>query len=190
MNGGSDEDEDDTQSGGSGGRGGARSRRCCGRRRRRWLGWARSLPRGSRHPAQGQAGVAYQAVTGWLECEECEEGQLEVVLKQGELAVPSLGAALERGPSPASLERVRMHLEKSHRDLVEYARTHDEVKVALKEEEYVKAYLENYRALHASRAAEALGKIGGEAARKYLEAAAKRPLRADVQAVVKKHLGK
>ena len=131
-----------------------------------------------------------QAVTGWLECEECEEGQLEVVLKQGELAVPSLGAALERGPSPASLERVRMHLEKSHRDLVEYARTHDEVKVALKEEEYVKAYLENYRALHASRAAEALGKIGGEAARKYLEAAAKRPLRADVQAVVKKHLGK
>jgi hypothetical protein len=129
-----------------------------------------------------------KAVIGWLECEECEERQLEGVLKYGELAVPSLGAALERGPSPASLERVRMHLEKSHRDLVEYAKTHDEVKVSLKEEEYVKAYLENYQALHASRAAEALGKIGGEAARKYLENATKLRLRADVQAVVRKSL--
>jgi len=131
-----------------------------------------------------------KAVIGWLECEECEERQLEAVLKQGELAVPALGAALERGPSPASLERVRMHLEKSHRDLVEYAKTHDEVKVSLKEEEYVKAYLENYRALHASRAAEALGKIGGEAAKKYLEGASKLNLRSDVQAVVRKSLGR
>ncbi len=131
-----------------------------------------------------------KAVIAWLECEECEEKQLEGVLRLGEKAVPALGAALERGPSPANLERVQMHLEKSHRDLVEYSKTHDEVKVALTEEEYVNVYLENYRALHASRAAEALGRIGGEAARKYLEAASKRNLRADVQAVVKKSLGR
>jgi hypothetical protein len=137
-----------------------------------------------------QAFELRKAVIGWLECEECEEGQLEAVAKQGELAVPALGAALERGPSPASLERVRMHLEKSHRDLVEYSKTHDEVKVGLKEEEYVKVYLENYRALHASRAAEALGKIGGEAAKRHLENASKLGLRADVQAVVKANVAR
>jgi hypothetical protein len=131
-----------------------------------------------------QALAVRQAVVAWLECEECTEGQLEGVLKQGPLAVPSLAAALERGPSPASLEKVRRHLEQSHRNLVEYSRTHDEVKVELNEEEYVKLYLENYRANYGIRAAQALGKIGGDAARKSLEAASKLSLREDVKKVV------
>jgi hypothetical protein len=130
------------------------------------------------------------AVTAWLECEECTEGQLEAVLKQGELAVPARGAALERGPSPASLERLQMHLEKNYRDLLVYAETHDEVKVDLKLEEYVKLYLENYRASHAARAAEALGRIGGEAAKARLEAASRLRLRSDVQAVVQESVRK
>jgi hypothetical protein len=144
---------------------------------------------GQEMPA-GQALEVRQAVVAWLECEECTEGQLEGVLKLGALAVPSLGAALERGPSPASLERNQIHLEQTYRNLVEYARTHDEVKVELKEEEYVKLYLENYRANYGVRAAEALGKIGGEAARKHLDNASKLGLRADVQAAVKESAGK
>lgn len=145
---------------------------------------------GQRAASPEEALELRKTVIAWLECEECGEKQLDSVVNLGEKAVPALGAALEHGPSPANLERVQMHLEKSHRDLLEYAKTHDEVKVALKEEEYVKAYLENYRALHASRAAEALGKIGGEAAKKHLENASKLGLRSDVQAVVKKSLGK
>jgi hypothetical protein len=128
-----------------------------------------------------QALAVRQAVVAWLECEECTEGQLEGVLKQGALAVPTLAAALERGPSPASLEKVRMHLEQTHRNLVEYARTHDEVKVELGEEEYVKLYLENYRANYGIRAAQALGKLGGDGARKSLESAVRLPLRDDVK---------
>lgn len=124
-----------------------------------------------------------QAVTAWLECEECTEGQLAAVLKQGELAVPSLGAALERGPSPASLERLQLHLERNYREMAEYARTHDEVKM-LGEKEYLQIYLDNYRANHAARAAEALGKIGGANAQKILEGASKLALRADVLQVV------
>jgi hypothetical protein len=126
-----------------------------------------------------------QAVTAWLECEECTEGQLESVAKLGELAVPSLAAALERGPSPASLERLQLHLERNYREMSVYAETHDEVKMDLKLDEYVKIYLENYVASHRARAAEALGKIGGEGAKTRLEAASKLKLRADVLAVVR-----
>ena len=125
-----------------------------------------------------------KAVVAWLECEECTEGELEGVLRLGEVAVPTLGAALERGPSPASLEKVRMHLESSYRNLVEYARTHEEVKIDQSEEEYVKQYLENYQANYAVRSAQALAKLGGPEARKLIDAAGKRKLREDVAVVV------
>jgi hypothetical protein len=126
-----------------------------------------------------------KAVVSWLECEECTEGELEKLLRYGELAVPTLGAVLERGPSPASLERYRLHLESSYRNLIEYSRTHDEVKIDQSEEEYVKQYLENYQAHHAVRSAQALAKLGGVEARRILDAAGKRKMREDVSVVVR-----
>lgn len=137
-----------------------------------------------------QALALRQAVTAWLECEECTEGQLEAVAKLGELAVPSLGAALERGPSPASLERLQTHLERNYREMAVYAETHAEVKMDVKLDEYVKIYLENYVAGHRARAAEALGKIGGANARARLESASKLKLRSDVLAVVRESANK
>jgi hypothetical protein len=128
--------------------------------------------------------AARKAIVAWLECEECTEGELEAVLKLGQAAVPSLAATLERGPSPASLEKLRLHLESTYRQLVEYSRTHEEVKIDFSQEEYVKVYLENYVANHGVRAAQALGRIGGETARKSLENAGKLPLREDVKKVV------
>jgi len=125
-----------------------------------------------------------KAVVTWLECEECTEGELEQLLKYGEAAVPTLAATLERGPSPATLEKYRLHLESSYRNLIEYSRTHDEVKIDQSEEEYVKQYLENYQAHYAVRSAQALAKLGGVEARRSLEAAAKRKMREDVNVVV------
>jgi len=125
-----------------------------------------------------------QAVVAWLECEECTESELETVARYGELAVPTLGAALERGPSPASLEKYRLHLESTYQKVVEYSRTHDEIKLEQSQEEYVKMYLENYQANYVVRSAEALGKVGGREAARFLEAASKRKVREDVDAVV------
>jgi len=125
-----------------------------------------------------------QAVVAWLECEECTDGELDAVAKYGELAVPTLGAALERGPSPASLEKYRLHLESTYQKLVEYSRTHDEIKLEQSEDEYVKMYLENYRANYTVRSAEALRKLGGREAVRFLEAASKRKIRDDVDAIV------
>ncbi|HEU5134993.1 MAG TPA: hypothetical protein VFU13_07600 [Steroidobacteraceae bacterium] len=127
-----------------------------------------------------------QAVVAWLECEECTEGELEVVARYGELAVPTLGAALERGPSPASLEKYQLHLESTYQKMVEYARTHEEIKLEQSQDEYVKMYLENYRANYAVRSAEALRKIGGRDASRFLEAASKRKMREDVDTAVLK----
>ncbi len=125
-----------------------------------------------------------KAVVAWLECEECTEGELEAVARYGELAVPTLGAALERGPSPASLEKYQLHLESTYQKMVEYARTHEEIKLEQSQDEYVKMYLENYRANYAVRSAQALGKVGGPEARRLLDAASKRKTREDVDAVV------
>jgi len=129
-----------------------------------------------------------KAVVTWLECEECTDGELERLLRYGEVAVPTLGAVLERGPSPASLEKYRLHLESSYRNLVEYSRTHEEVKLEQSEDEYVKQYLENYQAHYAVRSAQALAKLGGVGARKILEVASKRKMREDVNAVVQDSL--
>lgn len=125
-----------------------------------------------------------KAVVTWLECEECTDGELERLLRYGEYAVPMLGAVLERGPSPATLEKYRLHLESSYRNLIEYSRTHDEVKIDQSEEEYVKQYLENYQAHYAVRSAQALAKLGGVEARRILDAAGKRKTREDVSLVI------
>ena len=129
-----------------------------------------------------------KAVITWLECEECTDGELERLLKYGEAAVPTLAAVLDRGASPASLEKYRLHLESSYRNLVEYSRTHDEVKIEQGEDEYVKQYLENYQAHYAVRSAQALAKLGGAGARRSLEAASQRKMREDVNRVIQDSL--
>ena len=129
-----------------------------------------------------------KAVVTWLECEECTDGELERLLKYGEVAVPTLAAVLDRGPSPASVEKYRLHLESSYRNLVEYSRTHDDVKIDQGEDEYMKQYLENYQAHYAVRSAQALSKLGGVEARRSLEAASQRKMRDDVNQVVQESL--
>jgi hypothetical protein len=132
-----------------------------------------------------QAAEVRHAVVAWLECEECEEGQLEAVKRLGVNAVPTLGATLERGPSSASRERARRHLEESYVKIAEHVKKNPEEKLEVSQEEYVKLYLENYTANYKVRSAEALAAIGGEQARKLLaEAAASKGSRADVQAAI------
>ena len=126
-----------------------------------------------------------RAVIAWLECEECEEGQLEAVRKLGAQAVPTLGATLERGPSAASRDRARRHLEDSYAKIAEYVRKNPEEKLDVSQEEYAKIYLENYSANYQVRSAQALAAIGGDEARKLLSTAvARKSQREDVRAAI------
>jgi len=137
-----------------------------------------------------QAAEVRHALVEWFECEECTEGQLDRVVKFGQLVVPSLGATLREGPPPASIEELRQHLLANYRNLAEYQSTHPDepVKLPMGEAEYVKTYLDNYVALYQVRAATALGTIGGPAAREALLSA--RPVRSDVRSAVEQALAK
>ena len=131
-----------------------------------------------------QTEAARQALVDWLECEECEEGQLEAVVKLGERVVPSLRAALVEGASPATEELLRRELAARHDELQEYATTHPEAKVASSKEEFVAMYVGNLHAQYKTRAAQALSRIGGPAAARALEEGLQRAERPDVRASV------
>ena len=131
-----------------------------------------------------------QKVVTWLECEECEDGELELVLKEGDLAVPTLSAALLKGPSPASLELLRLGLEKRYDDLQLYRKNHKDVKLTQSKKEFVSHYMGNYGSLYRIRAAEALSAIASKQARKALQAASKESYREDVDQAVKQFLKK
>jgi len=131
-----------------------------------------------------EAAQARRTISAWFECEECEEGQLEAVVKLGPVVTPSLAATLRQGPSPAKLEELRRHLIANYRILKDYQKTHPETEVPMNQQEYVETYLGNYIALYRSRAAIALGRIGGDEAKNALDQAMKAPLREDVRRVV------
>ena len=129
-----------------------------------------------------------QALVLWLECEECEEGQLEQVLEYGEQLTPLLIGSLQAGAAPASAELYRRALEKRHDEMVAYSADHPNAAPTLPKDEFVALYLGNHDALVRTRAAQALGEIGGPAAVTALEKAAGRDQRDDVISVIKNAL--
>ena len=130
------------------------------------------------------------AIIDYMECEECTEGQLKKLVNYGSKVVPSLERILKEGPSDAKKETLLTHLQKSYRDLVAYQQTHPENKVTMKEDEYIKTYMDNYVALYQSRAIVALTTIGGPTAKKALQSASDIQLRADVKTVLDENLKK
>ena len=137
-----------------------------------------------------QSTEARRALAEYLECEECNSGELEALVKFGQWVVPSLAATLRDGPAPAMRELYRRQLIATYQDLKKYEASHPEARVPMREEEYVKTYLDNQDALHRIRAATALATIGGDEARKSLELAQQAPYRDDVKATVKASLEK
>ena len=135
-----------------------------------------------------QAADARRQIVAWLECEECESGELEAVVKLGETAVPTLAATLREGPSPATREKVRLHLVDTYANLRKQARA--ESKVDMSEDAYVKMYMDNYDALYRVRSAQALAAIGGAGAQRALEAAKGYTLREDAREAVNQSLQK
>lgn len=132
-----------------------------------------------------QSAAMRQALVEWLECEECEEGQLEAVVKYGEPLKPLLISALDQGASPASIELYRRALAQRHDELVAYSQDNPEAAPTLPKDEFVALYLGNYNALYRTRAAEALAEIGGQDAIDALNRAAASAQREDVAAHIR-----
>lgn len=138
----------------------------------------------------GQVLPAHQRLEMWLECTECDRGELKAVATLGALAVPSLITTLKKGPSQAKREIMRLRLMRSYKQLTEYEDSPHVLTSTESEADYIAHYSENYVAQYQIRAAIALAEIGGPAARHALEEAQTAPLRKDVQRVVNKSLEK
>jgi hypothetical protein len=124
----------------------------------------------------------------WLECEECIDGELEAVLELGPVAVPSLAATLRDGPSPATREKLRRELRIRYGELRDYVQQHPAAGFDEAEDVWVDEQLANDVARYQARSAEALARLGGPEARRALAEALGKPLRPDVEAVVRKSL--
>jgi hypothetical protein len=137
---------------------------------------------------------ARRSMVAYFECGECNDGQLQRVASLGDYAVPSLSATLKNGPSNASNERMRLHLVEQHRRIVEYRRTHSgpaRAPTPDDEPQFVRQFLDNYKARYQIRAATALAAIGTPDARKALEESLQGDrLRSDVRDVVNEALGR
>src|SRR2546422_1358634 len=131
-----------------------------------------------------QVTEAHQLLEMWLECTECDQGELKAVASLGTIVVPSLITTLQQGPSQAKREIMRLRLMRTYKQLSEYKDSHHVLTATESEPEYIAHYLENYMAQYQIRATIALAEIGGPAVRHALEEAQATPLRKDVERVV------
>lgn len=137
-------------------------------------------------PVQSEA--ARVAMVDWLECEECEENQLENVLKHRAMLEPLMISTLQKGVAPANRELYKRELEKRYDELVAASKTHPQTKPSSSKEEFVNRYLDNLTAQYQTRAAKALGAFGGDRSRQALQSALAEQKREDVRKVIEQAL--
>ncbi|HET7219507.1 MAG TPA: hypothetical protein VFJ02_15730, partial [Vicinamibacterales bacterium] len=124
-------------------------------------------------------------IDAWLECVECNAGELQAVVKLGQSAIPRLAPSLLDGPPPPKLQSYERYLRKMYADMKAYEKTHPKSVVPYTEDEFVKRDMAKYTNLYRVRAARALGEIGGPEAAKLLDQALALPLDPYVVAKVK-----
>jgi hypothetical protein len=134
--------------------------------------------------SEEEAGNPAQALANWLDCEQCEHGELDAVTRHGEGTMPGLTVALNQGPSAATRDGLGRALAERYEQLVEQSKKNRHVPIGGTRERFVEFYVGGLDAQHRIRAAEALAAIGGERARAALETAATQAQHDDVRAVI------
>jgi hypothetical protein len=124
-----------------------------------------------------------EAIRRWMQCVECDRGELDTVRTAGDAAVPTLRAYLLDGPEPEREDSVRRYLEWAWDTLVAEPSTHV-TPIHFNKTLMLQTFLGNLDATYRTRAARALQVIGGRDARAALDSARRLPLRPDVAHVV------
>lgn len=126
------------------------------------------------------------ALDRWLECVECNQGELTAVLARGALVLPPLRQVLLQGPDSTKLRVLEDYLaQRAQRiqDSVPLPPIHPPPhhgQLNADAQLYVDTFLSNYTAVVERRAALALAKIGGPEAKVALQQASALNLRSDV----------
>ena len=150
-----------------------------------------TAPLRAQKPDPQQSRAIQRALIAWFECEECNSGELQRVVRYGKQLVPILAATVQRGPAPASRELYRRQLQDAHGDLQAYAKSHPQEKIEVpSQEQYVATYLDNYAATYKVRAAKALAAIGGDEATAALKRGLQSADRDDVKEAITRALEK
>jgi hypothetical protein len=126
----------------------------------------------SKSPPSTTPGV----IETWLECVECQNGELQAVVKLGQAAVPALARAVVDGPSAAKQQSYEAYLRRVFADLKKREQTRPKSAVPYTEAEFIKRDMDKLVNLYRVRAARALGEIGGGDAAKALDKALNLPL--------------
>jgi hypothetical protein len=124
--------------------------------------------------------AAQQALLNWLDCVECQSGELKELLAYKDIVEGPLIATLRGGLSAARRAEFEYQLRGNHRSSPSQTLTEDE---------YVRLFISNIEAGYQARSAIALGELGTEPALRALkEAADSTKFRPDVRQVARKAL--
>ena len=124
----------------------------------------------------------------YYECEECQSGELQAVVRLGDNAVAPLAQVLRDGPPADSIAKLQQHLVTQYQQDANDARLRNAPAPPMSQDETVALYTENYTRMYRTRAARALGAIGGTNARAALTRAQSLNLPPEVQAAIKQAL--
>lgn len=112
-------------------------------------------------------------LVAWLDCEDCGTEELAAVARHGDAVVPSLAAALARGPSPARLERLRHSLDAGYDHHARIAQDRPDLRPGWSKDRYAAFYVDAFTMAYRLRAARALAAVPGARARDALADAAR-----------------
>ena len=113
----------------------------------------------------------------WLMCHECSVGELDsvqAVAGRNPAVIDTLRVGLLHGPSLSRQDQLMHQLVVSYQKLARYAARESRV-LPFDEAEYVRQYRDKFLLLYRSRAAQALGRVGGLRAREALDSALQLP---------------
>lgn len=122
-----------------------------------------------------QADTGRQQRLAWLQCVECSGGELDRVVALGRSSdssatVETLGQDLRGGPSPAYRANIRQQFDSAYtEDSLDAVEDGDQP--VLTRAQYVQPLLDNFVNTYRVRAARALARIGGPAAKVALDSA-------------------
>ncbi len=106
----------------------------------------------------------HDALIDWLECVECDRGELRTVAGFAGRAVQSLDSVLRAGPSAATLVTVEQHAKARYAQIVAARLKAKLAPPTESESQFVQRNLADYSTRYRARAAIALGEIGGPTA--------------------------
>ena len=123
---------------------------------------------GSTALATEESEDARLAITNWIRCIECADGELDRLIRFGQVIVPHLSTMLAGGPAQSAREHVQQLNSIIYERLKKYAERYPHSRLSIDKEVFLSTYLDNFVFHYRSRAAHALAAIGGERAEQVL----------------------